>query len=138
MRSPSRYNFRIRVGGGGGGVHSAPPISRNFLNFKQFLGKFGKIVCWRPSPGQLAPPSTENPGSALGTFIVKLFLKPNQTRIHFRRVCVRGGGGGGGGISVTETYTAPWDRMTHHCENINLSNGYQNFPSQVRYSNLLD
>ena len=29
----------------------------------QFLGKFGRIVCWRP-PGELAPPPWGNPGSA--------------------------------------------------------------------------
>ena len=29
----------------------------------QFLGKFGKFVCWRP-PGELAPPRRGNPGSA--------------------------------------------------------------------------
>ena len=29
----------------------------------QFLGKFGKIICWHP-PGELAPPPRENPGSA--------------------------------------------------------------------------
>ena len=35
----------------------------NSFNFMQFLGKFGKIVCWRP-PGELAPPPRGNPGSA--------------------------------------------------------------------------
>ena len=25
-----------------------PPGGQNSLNFMQFLGKFGKIVCWRP------------------------------------------------------------------------------------------
>ena len=29
----------------------------------QFLGKFGKIVCWRP-PGELTPPPRGNPRSA--------------------------------------------------------------------------
>ena len=37
----------------------------NSFNFMQFLGKFGKIVCWRPpSAGELAPPPRGNPGSA--------------------------------------------------------------------------
>ena len=27
-----------------------PPGGPNSFNFIQFLGKFGKIVCWRPSP----------------------------------------------------------------------------------------
>ena len=26
----------------------APPQGPNSFNFMQFLGKFGKIVCWRP------------------------------------------------------------------------------------------
>ena len=39
------------------------PGGPNSLNFMQFLGKFGKIVYWRP-PGELAPPPRGNPGSA--------------------------------------------------------------------------
>ena len=27
-----------------------PPRGPNSFNFMQFLGKFGKIVCWRPPP----------------------------------------------------------------------------------------
>ena len=42
----------------------APPMVHNFLNFMQFFGKFGKIIGWHPLPGGLAPPPTENPGSA--------------------------------------------------------------------------
>ena len=34
-----------------------PPTVQNFLNFMQFIGKFGKIVCWYPPRG-LAPPPT--------------------------------------------------------------------------------
>ena len=45
----------------------APPGGPNSFNFMQFLGKFGKIVCWRP-PGELAPPPWGNPGSATGIF----------------------------------------------------------------------
>ena len=29
----------------------APPGGPNSFNFMQFLGKFGKIVCWRPPGG---------------------------------------------------------------------------------------
>ena len=43
-----------------------PPLGQNFFNFMQFLGKFGKIVCWRPLPEGLAPPHQGNPGSATG------------------------------------------------------------------------
>ena len=46
----------------------APPTVQNVLNFMQFSGKFGKIVCWHP-PGWLTPPPTRNPGSAAGIFI---------------------------------------------------------------------
>ena len=32
-----------------------PPGGPNFFNFMQFLGKYGKIVCWRPPLGVGAP-----------------------------------------------------------------------------------
>ena len=38
-------------------------ITLHSFNFVQFLGNFGKFVCWRP-PGELAPPPRGNPGSA--------------------------------------------------------------------------
>ena len=44
-------------GGSKGGVQIV-------LDFMQFFGKFGKIIVWRPLPGGLVPPPTENPGSA--------------------------------------------------------------------------
>ena len=47
---------------GGGARDARPPGGSNSFNFVQFLGKFGKIVCWRP-PG-LVPPPRGNPGSA--------------------------------------------------------------------------
>ena len=40
-----------------------PPPGPDSFNFMQFLGKFGKIVCWSP-PGELMPPPRGNPGSA--------------------------------------------------------------------------
>ena len=52
----------------------APPGGPNSFNFMQFLGKFGKIVCWRP-PGELAPPPRGNPGSA--TDIIQHKLNTN-------------------------------------------------------------
>ena len=49
-------------------IYWAPPASapraQNVLNFMQFFGRFGKIVCWCPSPRGLAPPAT---GSLLGS-----------------------------------------------------------------------
>ena len=46
------------------GARGTPLGRPNSINFMQFLGKFGKIVCWRPPPGELAPPPRGNPGSA--------------------------------------------------------------------------
>ena len=37
------------------GIPGAPPIAQKFLNFMQFLGKFGKILCWCSPPGGLVP-----------------------------------------------------------------------------------
>ena len=45
-------------------AHAIPPTAQNLLIFMQFLQKFGKIVCWHPTPRGLAPPPTGNPGSA--------------------------------------------------------------------------
>ena len=44
------------------GALPAPPKIFSFSC--SFLGKFGKIVCWHPSPRGLAPPPTANPGTA--------------------------------------------------------------------------
>ena len=37
-----------------GGARGTPPRDPSSFNFMQFLGKFGKIVCWRP-PGSWRP-----------------------------------------------------------------------------------
>ena len=34
--------------GGSKGGHEGCPRGPNSFNFMQFLGKFGKIICWRP------------------------------------------------------------------------------------------
>ena len=60
----------------------APPSGGpNSFNFMQFLGNFGKIVCWRP-PGELAPPPRGNPGSATGsnTFDYRLICHSIQKK----------------------------------------------------------
>ena len=45
-------------GGSKGDARDArPPGGSNSFNFMQFLGKFGKIVCWRPPWGVGAPSS---------------------------------------------------------------------------------
>ena len=52
----------------------APPGGPNSFNFMQFLGKYGKIVCWRP-PGELAPTPRGNPGSATYVHIFFIFMQ---------------------------------------------------------------
>ena len=47
---------------GGGTRDMRPPGGPNSFNFMQFLGNFGKFVCWCP-PGELVPPPQGNPGS---------------------------------------------------------------------------
>ena len=73
---------------GARGMH-APPGGPNSFNFMQFLGKFGKIVCWRP-PGELVPPPRRNPGSAtvmcsfgqnIGLLILVLIASQTQAPI---------------------------------------------------------
>ena len=57
----------------------APPGGPNSFNFMQFLGNFGKIVCWRP-PWGVAPPPRGNPGSATEC-ICNLFLFSSRKRV---------------------------------------------------------
>ena len=43
----------------------SPPWWPKFFQFHAvFLGNFGKIICWRSPPRELAPPPQGNPGSA--------------------------------------------------------------------------
>ena len=42
---------------GGRRGHAPPPGGPNSFDFMQFLGNFGKIVCWRPPWGVGAPSS---------------------------------------------------------------------------------
>ena len=46
--------------------HPHPPGHPNSLDFMQFWGKLGKIVCWRPPPppGELTPRPRGNLASA--------------------------------------------------------------------------
>ena len=73
-------------------ILDARPPSRgpNSFNFMQFLGKFGKIVCWRP-PGELAPPPRGNPGSAteMGTFSLAIGSSMQETVYATRKHCSR-------------------------------------------------
>ena len=61
------------------GARPSRPPGPNSFNFMQFLGKFGKIVCWHP-PGELAPPLPGNPGSATDLVLI--------LRSHFQGVIV--------------------------------------------------
>ena len=55
----------VRANGGSRGARETPPPrGPNSFNFRQFGGKFGKILRWHPRPGELAPPAQGNPGSA--------------------------------------------------------------------------
>ena len=70
-----------------------PPGGPNSFNFMQFLGKFGKIVCWHP-PGELAPPPRGNPRSA--TDKVGIITICNEVvKVMFLQVCVCIQEGGG-------------------------------------------
>ena len=87
----------IYVGSGGfrGAGAPPPPGHPNSVDFMQFSGKFGKIVCWRP------PPPRENPGSAAGWW---------------------GRGGGGGGLRIckkifTKLSVILLNRTIHTCDN---------------------
>ena len=67
--TPDNYSFRklspfTPVADLRGGRRGRPPGGPNSFDFMQFLGNFGKIVCCRPPPGELAPPPRGNPGSA--------------------------------------------------------------------------
>ena len=57
---PNEHLFFVISGGSKGarGTRAPSPGGPNSFNFMQFLGKFGKIVSWRP-PGKLAPPCGE-------------------------------------------------------------------------------
>ena len=69
----ANYDWAFAVADLRGGV---PPGGSNSFNFMQFLGKYGKIVCWcPPPPGELVPPPWGNPGSAtdLGHFLLDFF-----------------------------------------------------------------
>ena len=53
----------------------------------QFLGKFGKIVCWRPPPGELVHPPRGNPGYATAMPVIWLRYsrsKRNYIRFYYR------------------------------------------------------
>ena len=66
--STSTIVVKMVCSGGSKGGHEgrAPPWGSEFFQFMQFSGKFGKIVCWHPPPGELAPPPRGNPGSVTG------------------------------------------------------------------------
>ena len=62
-------------------LDARPPGGPNSFNFMHFLGKFGKIVCWRPPPGELAPPPRGIPRSATVNNFVAVADAHNRYRI---------------------------------------------------------
>ena len=89
-----------------------PPEGPNSFNFMQFLGNFGKIVCWCP-PGELAPPPRGNPGSATGMLTAAVAISGG---------CLPGGGGVCLEVSVEGCLprgcTPPVNRNGDRCKNI--------------------
>ena len=63
-----------------------PPGGPNSFNFMQFLGKFGKIVCWHP-PGELVPPPQGNPGYA--TAMPVIWLRYSRSKCNYIRFYYR-------------------------------------------------
>ena len=56
---PPRSNFmQFSVADLRGRQKGHAPQGPNSFNFMQFWGKFGTILCWRPPPGKLEPPSS--------------------------------------------------------------------------------
>ena len=43
--------FYLFIDGSKGGVRDVHPPGLNSFNFVQFVGEFGKIICWRPLNG---------------------------------------------------------------------------------------
>ena len=66
----------MQCSGGSKGGGAWPPLGPNSFNFMQFLGKFAKIVCWRP-PGELAPRPRGNPGSATAMVEMLVMIEKN-------------------------------------------------------------
>ena len=56
-----------------------PPRGPNSFNFMQFLGNFGKIICWHP-PRELVPPPRGNPGFATVVYAM-LFVNTVNMKI---------------------------------------------------------
>ena len=80
--------FTIYFSGGSSGAPLARSLltSQNFLNFMQFFGKFGKLVCWRPLEGR-RPSYGESwiPIDSL-VFLLLFFFMFGSC---FRLVCIR-------------------------------------------------
>ena len=47
-KKANRNSTRSSGGSKGGAGDACPPGGPNSFNFMQFLGNFGKIICWRP------------------------------------------------------------------------------------------
>ena len=60
---------------------SPPPGGPNSFKFMQLLGKFGKIVCWRPLR-RLVPPPRGNPQSATAYLSIRNRLQSTINSSH--------------------------------------------------------
>ena len=72
LRIGSMLGYRVCHGSGGskGAPGTRAPGVQIFFNFMQFLGKFGKIVCWCP-PGEFAPQPRGSPGSTTAWVLLR-------------------------------------------------------------------
>ena len=69
----------------GGARYARPPGGPNSFNFMQFLGNFGKIVCWRPPLGSWRPLLGEILDPLLENIIFDKEL--GDVLLHVRRLC---------------------------------------------------
>ena len=112
--------YNLNSGGSKGSREGRPPGGPNSFNFMQFLGKFGKIVCWHLPRGVGAPP-WGNPGSATAEsdglslppqtkFVKVMFLQLSVILFRGGGFCIQGGSASkGGGLHPEGLHR--WGRM---------------------------
>ena len=103
---PGMFCTSCYSGGSKGAQGTRPPLGGpNSFNFMQFLGNFGKIVCWHPPPGELAPPPRGNPGSAT-VLIFKQKTKKKKKKLKLKEL-----GSIGGACQECLLPVSPWIRQ---------------------------
>ena len=95
-----------------------PPTAQNFLDFMQFSGKFGKIICWRP-PRVGAPSHRESwirpwrEPLNLSNFLSEIQFARSKTKLRKTRMATDSNDNGWDGpvqvgyLKVSEWYTSP-------------------------------